>query len=240
MTDIHTHILSGIDDGAADETESFELINLERVSGVRRIVFTPHFNFERQDLEEFIHNRAEAYRKIATLPKDVAVKLGAEVFFSPKLCEQDIRPLCIQDTNYILIELDTAHYPFALDETLYRIQLAGYTPILAHVERYSYLSDNPKLLHHWVEKGWVAQINAGSLFHGCRQRKLVMGWIKKGLVQVVASDVHSVQKRRPCLDKAMMLIGRRCGAEVADRLIDNSKRVFDGDSICIGGDIWVG
>ncbi|MEG0754136.1 MAG: CpsB/CapC family capsule biosynthesis tyrosine phosphatase, partial [Angelakisella sp.] len=117
--------------------------------------------------------------------------------------------------------------------------LAGYTPILAHVERYSHLSDNPKLLHHWVEKGWVAQINAGSLFHEYRQRKLVMGWIKKGLVQVVASDVHSVQKRRPCLDKAMMLIGRRCGAEVADTLIDNSKRVFDGDSICTGGDIWV-
>lgn len=102
MTDLHCHILPGIDDGAKDVSVSLELLHKEYEDGVRNIAFTSHFNSERTTVEAFLEKRAAAYARLTEAlkeePMDFRFKLGSEVYFSPKLCELDAKALCMGDT----------------------------------------------------------------------------------------------------------------------------------------------
>ena len=88
-------------------------------------------------------------------------KLGAEVFFSPGLCELDTRALCMGDTAYLLLEFPTTHKPHFIRQTLYNLQQQGIVPLIAHIERYPYVLEDPTLLYDWVAAGAYAQINVG-------------------------------------------------------------------------------
>lgn len=113
MTDLHCHILPGIDDGAKDVSVSLELLHKEYEDGVRNIAFTSHFNSERTTVEAFLEKRAAAYARLTKAlkeePMDFRFKLGSEVYFSPKLCELDAKALCMGDTAYMLHGV--SHHP---------------------------------------------------------------------------------------------------------------------------------
>ena len=97
MTDLHCHILPGMDDGAKDTAVSLELLRREYEDGVRNIAFTSHFNSERTTVEAFTEKRQAAFEQLTAAlegqPMQFDFKLGAEVFFSPGLCELDTRAL---------------------------------------------------------------------------------------------------------------------------------------------------
>ena len=83
MTDIHTHILPGIDDGAKDEKVSEEMLSALYAQGVRRVVFTPHYYGNHRSPQDFLKLRSEAYEKIkGVVPAGMQTALGAEVHFS--------------------------------------------------------------------------------------------------------------------------------------------------------------
>lgn len=167
MTDLHCHILPGIDDGAKDTAVSLELLRREYEDGVRNIAFTSHFNSERTTVEAFTAKRQAAFEQLTAAlegqPMQFDFKLGAEVFFSPGLCELDTRALCMGDTAYLLLEFPTTHKPHFIRQTLYQLQQQGIVPLIAHIERYPYVLEDPTLLYDWVAAGAYAQINAGAL-----------------------------------------------------------------------------
>ena len=118
ITDLHTHILPGIDDGAKDPEESWLLLNAQVKQGVSRIVFTPHFNITRNSVESFIVNRENSLKRMLNNCKfgslELDYHLGAEVFFSIDLVKADLQSLCINDTRYILVELPMEKKPEGL------------------------------------------------------------------------------------------------------------------------------
>ena len=89
MTDLHSHILPGIDDGAQTVDDSLALIRRQLEQGVDEIALTPHFNAERTSVEEFTQRRAESFAilqdAVSREGLPVKLKLGAEVFFSSDL-----------------------------------------------------------------------------------------------------------------------------------------------------------
>lgn len=184
MTDLHCHILPGIDDGAKDVSVSLELLHKEYEDGVRNIAFTSHFNSERTTVEAFLEKRAAAYARLTEAlkekPMDFRFKLGSEVYFSPKLCELDAKALCMGDTAYMLIEFPTTHKPHFIKQTLYALQEQGILPLIAHIERYPYVLDDPTLLYEWVAAGAYAQINAGALLQDAKLRKKLCKFISWG------------------------------------------------------------
>ena len=198
MTDLHCHILPGIDDGAKDVSVSLELLHKEYEDGVRNIAFTSHFNSERTTVEAFLEKRAAAYARLTEAlkeaPMDFRFKLGSEVYFSPKLCELDAKALCMGDTAYMLIEFPTTHKPHFIKQTLYALQEQGILPLIAHIERYPYVLDDPTLLYEWVAAGAYAQINAGALLQDAKLRKKLCKFISWGLVHVLSTDTHSPDK----------------------------------------------
>lgn len=237
MTDLHCHILPGIDDGAKDVSVSLELLHKEYEDGVRNIAFTSHFNSERTTVEAFLEKRAAAYARLTEAlkeePMDFRFKLGSEVYFSPKLCELDAKALCMGDTAYMLIEFPTTHKPHFIKQTLYALQEQGILPLIAHIERYPYVLDDPTLLYEWVAAGAYAQINAGALLQDAKLRKKLCKFISWGLVHVLSTDTHSPDKRPPRMAEGIQMLQKTLGTEIADRIVRNGDELFDDQELDI-------
>ena len=233
MTDLHSHILPGIDDGAKDEAACAALLRAQRASGVTQITCTPHFYFERQSIEEFCQNRAAAKQRMLThCAKElegITLKIGAEVLFSPGLLELNLSSLCMEDTTVMLVELPTSFYPLWTRDVLYRLGGLGVVPLIAHVERYPYVMESPNLLLEWISAGAYIQVNAASLVRHKKHRDLILKMIQHRLVHVIATDTHSPAKRPPLMDQAMAVIESNCGARISMEMHNCADELFAGE-----------
>ena len=206
MTDLHCHILPGMDDGAKDTAVSLELLHREYEDGVRNIAFTSHFNSERTTVDAFTAKRQAAFEQLTAAlegqPMQFDFKLGAEVFFSPGLCK-----------------------PHFIRQTLYNLQQQGIVPLIAHIERYPYVLEDPTLLYDWVAAGAYAQINAGALLEPKLCKKLCK-FIQWGLVHVISTDTHSPDKRPPRMAQGVQQLEKLLGKETAARIVRNGDELF--------------
>lgn len=229
MTDLHCHILPGMDDGAKDVSESLMLLRREYEDGVRNIALTSHFNSKRISVEDFLEQRSCAFEKLREALKDEDMqfefKLGAEVFFTPELCDLNANTLCMGDTSFILIEFPTTHRPHFIRETFRSLNEQGIYPIIAHVERYPFMMDNPQFLYELVAAGAYTQINAGALLKKSMTKQL-LNLIKWDLVHVISTDAHSLDKRPPQMAAAMKLIASKLGKDAAEQIRINGEGLF--------------
>ena len=234
MTDIHTHLLPDMDNGPRTFDESMQLVEMEVNDGVDTIAVTPHFNFEFDRLDEFLEKRArqsETLRKIITdAGLAVSIVEGAEVSLSQWITvEQAIKRLCYLHTSNMLVELPSDFFPDWAPQVLSDLHNRGITPVLAHVERYSYFQKNSEMLRNLVQSGCLAQLNADSLVsRGFSRRAQAISLLKSGLVQVLASDTHSVFKRPPRLGAAMKLFSKVEGRPVAELLDATAGQICNG------------
>lgn len=235
MIDLHCHILPEIDDGAKNIDDSFALLRGEKAQGVNSIMFTPHFNAERGNLDKFLEKRNRSL-KMLTEPDEfkeigITAKVGAEVYFSVSLANGELDALCFAGTNYILIELPVEIKPGGLMYTLDNVINRGYTPIIAHVERYAYISKDPILLYDLILKGCLAHVNASAVLSRGKMSAIALKYIRWGIVQFVCSDCHSMKHRPPNLREAFSKIEKNLGRRYAAQLINNSERIFSGDAV---------
>lgn len=199
LVDLHCHILPGIDDGAKDLDISMQLLQQELQDGAVGVCFTPHFHYERTTVEQFDQNRHAAFLSVKRAAQRqklrLAMKCGAEVYYTPALPSLDLKRLAFYGSNYILIEFPTTYHPAGIEETLFAVEQKGYTPILAHVERYPFVSENPTLLYNWVMGGALAQMNASSLLRRGHTAELLQKYMSWNLIHLICSDAHSPDHR---------------------------------------------
>lgn len=230
MTELHCHILPGIDDGARNTSEALALLRAEAEQGVDRIVFTPHFN-ESISVDEFVWRRADSFERLKTALADTNLefdmKLGAEVYFTPALRDMNLAPLCFSGTGYMLVELPTTHKPAFLNETLSFIESLGITPIIAHVERYPYAMDDLTLIYEWVDGGALVQTNAGALWHNDSATRTILKLIEWDLVHLVSTDAHSPDKRPVNFYWGLDVLEKTLGRDVKRTILENGDDVFD-------------
>ena len=205
LTDLHTHILPFVDDGAKDTAEAIKLLKAQKQSGVDRVVLTPHFNPQKQDLASFLEKRDAAFKLLMesfdanTMPE---LCLGAEVWCSPDILKLDLKKLTLGGGDYLLLELDDLVYPPHLSSIISELTLLGITPILAHVERCIYFRKNPRLLYDLTLKGAIAHVTAETI--SARYDKgFSKALLNKGYVHFAASDTHNVEKRPPNLSTSL-------------------------------------
>ena len=201
MIDIHTHILPHLDDGAKDTEHALAILRMEAEQGVDEVVFTPHFYGKHRSPEQFLEKRNAAYARLQDkFPTELKTRLGAEVHFTGRnMPENDVLcRLAIEGTKYILIEFPftTAWTGELLDKLNDFILDTGYTPIIAHVERYSEVQKKPALVSELVHMGCLIQVNVGS-FLDKREKKLAFAILKHGFVHCLGSDTHDPISRKP-------------------------------------------
>ena len=233
--DLHCHILPGIDDGAKNTEVSIALLREEVNQGVTKFMFTPHFNPDRISVEEFDSLRAKSLEKLSALEKfcdmKVEYKLGAEVYYTVGLSEMNLDKLCFEGSDYVLIELPTQARPHGLSRTLGTVVSNGYRPILAHVERYSYMMSDPAALYELIEMGCLAHINAETLIKRTKLSTMVNYMIRHGLVHFITSDCHSMHRRPPNLEQGCTALHAALGEKYEERFIENAGRIYAGISI---------
>lgn len=225
MTDLHTHILPGMDDGAKDIPSALALLEKEYLQGARDVALTSHFHCEGESVDDFLLRRERSFAELSpSVPEGMRLKLGCEVFFSPRLVTLDAERLCLEGTNVLLLELPVLQKPPFVKEVLTGLRRRGIVPLLAHVERYLYVQKEPAILMEWKRLGALIQVNAGSLTEQGPAMKLV----KWGFADVIASDTHSLRHRPPDLRRGLNAVAKTLGSEKAAELERNAARIFSG------------
>jgi protein-tyrosine phosphatase len=206
MTDLHCHILPGLDDGAQTLQDALDMARLAAVSGVNAIVATPHCNLPHGKNQNFLSDdllQAIAAFRQALHDASIPLRLygGAEVFCTPEtsnlLKEQRLLPLA--GSRYLLTEFYFDEAPEFMEECFTAIGEQGFIPVIAHPERYEAVQRAPEMTMRWFHKGQVIQLNKGSILGrlGPHAQQTARWILERGLAHVVASDAHSANIRTP-------------------------------------------
>lgn len=212
--DMHSHILPGLDHGASDMETAIAMIQKEAEEGIRHVVLTPHY-FSGKNQKEVISSQ---YQKLCEeiRKREIPVTLytGNEMMAKEQNLEdlQENLVSTIGDTSYLLTEFRTSDSFQYIHNILNQVQLSGYRPIVAHIERYEALKSK-EAVSSLVQMGAIMQVNAGS-FTKKHLQKYLISLAKEGLIHVVGSDSHDLTKRPP---------GIRCGTEILRKKIDREQ-----------------
>lgn len=225
LADLHCHFLPGIDDGAQTEAESEALLQASVESGVTRFVFTPHFYPERMTPEVFFRNRERAIGEIKALQEKLGFRcrFGAEIAYTPMLDRLPLEQLAFSGSRYFLLELNYLYEPPGVEQAIRQSVERGLIPILAHIERFPYIRENPKLLYQWVRAGALTQVNAGWALRERSERKQLLQYADWNLVHLMASDAHSMEHRPPRLREGYAALPE----DLADYLKNNAAAVYE-------------
>lgn len=221
FTDLHTHILPGVDDGAADLSQALAMLDMAYRDGTRRIFLTPHHRRPYRKSPEELQAAFASLRGAASERyPDLELYLGCEVAFfheAPRLLETG-ELLCLNGTEYVLTEFSPGVSRTNLFHGIDRMLEGGYVPVFAHAERCTVMT--PQLAAELVRQGVLLQINAGSILgrHGLGVMFLCHKLLKAHLVFCVASDAHNTRQRAPLLQRCFKLVRRRYGRDYAHEL----------------------
>ena len=223
MTDLHTHILPGMDDGATDVQQSLVMLKSEAEQGVNTVALTPHFYPQRESVNSFLERRERAWQQLmecvgsytgnAQLP---ALRLGAEVAYVPGMWEwPELPQLCYDGTKLLLVELPFTLWSEEIFRELYHILgCRGITPMIAHQDRYIRLQ-KPKYLRMLMDMELPYQVSVSAVLrHFSRREKelLLYGGIP-------VSDCHDTQYRPANLGKLQSFICCKYGKTSADDIV---------------------
>ena len=242
MIDIHSHILPGLDDGAASTEEAVAIARFALVGGIRYMVATPHVKEGKYpNSREMIVDAMANLRKVL-LKKEIRlfVMPGAEYSLEPDLPQRFARGELMTINNkgrHLLVELPTEFIPDYTAAVLYDLQLQGVTPIIAHPERNAVLTRDHTRLYKLVANGALAQITAGSLtgLFGAEVAAAARAFLERGCVHFIASDAHSSNGRLPHLESAAKEAERLLGQEQGRNLVvGNPQLAVRGEHIEAG------
>ena len=209
LTDIHTHILPGVDDGASAPEEALKMLRDCARRDTDTVLLTPHFSWQERESKSisFLRQRTEALRQAAAAAGiGVDLVTGAEVFVTPELEDllQEGSVPTINGTKAVLAEFDFDIDGGEMCEALDMLRSYGLTPVIAHAERYRAVQQHPALALTWNRSGCGVQVNADSLFGGFGRtaQRTAHCLLEYNLVQFVASDCHDTDDRMPGLREA--------------------------------------
>lgn len=191
MTDIHTHIIPLVDDGSSSIEESIKLLQMEIKNGVDKVICTPHQRKGFLNKEEIINIFFKLKEKVSNLP--IELYLGAEVLYYDGIIN-DLKCnkiITLNNSNYFLLEFPTT-LEFDIPNIVYEIVIAGYIPIIAHIERYDYLKHEDYAIIKSC--GGLISINSSS-FWGLFTSKKCKYLLRKGMCDFVTSDCHDSKHR---------------------------------------------
>lgn len=239
--DIHTHILPFVDDGADDLGEALEMLEIAERNGTSSIILTPHYltkdgrskDLQKSQLEE----KFEEFRQLAIQNNlKINMHFGAEVYSSDDIDSKIERDqiITLNNTRYVLVEFDFNEEPDRALQIAEKFIGAGYTPIIAHPERYRFVKSDPSLIVPFAKKGVLFQLNSSSILgeNGPASEETAFALIHSGLASVVASDSHSAFYRSPDLSEAYTLVSSLFSKEFSELLFfENPRLILEGKPI---------
>ncbi len=196
--DMHSHLVPGIDDGVKTLKESIAIYKKMADLGYRKVITTPHINFDyypnskESILRSFEIVKQEIERQNINLSLGVAAEYFVDEHFRELLSKKELMPF---DGNRILIEFPFVNEPDHVQHILFDLQSNGYKPVIAHFERYLYWHKNIEMATQLKEWGAELQLNLNSISgHYSKEiKKQAEKFILSTHVDFVSSDCHRIQ-----------------------------------------------
>ncbi len=195
-TDIHCHLVPGVDDGSPTAGKSVTLLSHMHDWGIERVFVSPHSTQDK--FENTPESLAGPFSSLKEAVADSGLPIGLHLHMEYRLdnffIEQFERDNLISlPGKYLLIENAFSNEPWGMEHLLYNIRNQGYTPIIAHPERYQYYSQIHRNRYDELhEFGTYFQINLLSLsgYYGKLERETALLLLQKGYVQFIGTDIH--------------------------------------------------
>lgn len=219
IIDFHSHVLPGVDDGSRSVEESVAMLQMETRQGIRTVVATPHFYADQDDPDRFLKKREAAAAELTDALRTVVdapqIKLGAEVFYFSGMSSADtLKSLTIDTKGCILIEMPQPPWSDRMYRELIQIrEHLDLIPVIAHVDRYIGRLRTYGIPEKLEQLPVYVQANS-SFFLNKRSAAMAMRMLQKGQIQLLGSDCHNLDARRPHLGEAVGIIKQRLGTGV--------------------------
>jgi len=224
--DMHTHVLPGVDDGAATLAHALAMLHAAQAIGITHIIATAHYT-ERYAADDECLGAAYASlcAQCAADGITIAVTRGREVNFTDThlaAVRNDAR-LCMPNGKFALIEAPEGLNTGAMIEGFFELSMAGIQPILAHPERSWTFQQQPAMLEKVRQHGVLLQVDAKSIMgnHGGAAKRLALDLLARGAVDMLSSDAHCPEDFT-ILQRACGVVQARYGAALAAQLVSGT------------------
>lgn len=197
---MHSHLLPGIDDGVKTPEEAHHVIEQLMELGYRRLITTPHI------MTDYFGNTGESVRTaydaflphVAAKHPSLVFEAAAEYYLDDNVIAwaAERKPLLTFGDKYLLFETNMISEPLQLKEFIFSVTLQGYKPVLAHPERYQYMTlEKAEDLRN---RGVKLQLNLLSLIgqYGPPVQKLAEKLIARGWADMLGTDCHNLDHTR--------------------------------------------
>jgi len=235
MIDIHSHIIPNIDDGSGSYEESLKILRNAYKNGVTDIVLTPHYIIGSIYASSYSKNK-ELFNTLKSKLEEEKIALnlylGNEIFVDNDMVGmlKEGKISSLNNTRYVLFELPMNSEYKRIKELLFDLQSNGYTPIIAHPERYRIIKEDPRRCEELIEAGALFQSNIGSLFgrYGKEAKITLKILLKHKFITFLASDIHHdrddfYNEIKPLEEKLNTFLDKDY---VADLFVNNAKKVL--------------
>lgn len=193
FTDWHCHLLPGVDDGVQTVEETLRILSLYEELGVKEVWLTPHIMEDMPNTTASLKARFEKLK--AVYRGDIVLHLSAENMldnlFEERLEKGDLLPLG-KNGKHLLLETSYFNPPMELSNILLRIKSKGYTPVLAHPERYNYMNEKDYRLLKGLNVKFQLNLFSWVGSYGTGVRKKSEWLIKNGFYDLAGSDIHGL------------------------------------------------
>lgn len=197
-TDMHSHLVPGIDDGAQTMEDSIELIRRFQSLGYSSIITTPHIKWDHYaNTTEIVQlGLRELQQALHAADIRIPIKAAAEYFLDDHFMELlNVKDLMTIQGNEVLIEFSFMSEPIQLSQTLFKIQTKGYKPIIAHPERYEYMHREPVSYNNLRDRGCYLQLNVLALtgYYGKGVKDAAEYMLSNNLYDYCGTDTHHLR-----------------------------------------------
>lgn len=242
MIDIHSHILPGMDDGAADEKTAIKMAKIAVKDGTTAIIATPHCQDGVHDCrkQDILLTCQQFNRLLREQGVPLTVYPGAEIRLTPELMDMFKRGELLTLNNagrHILLELPLRFIAEAVVRVIHQLKEQGVQAIIAHPERNTTIQSRPEIITELTFAGAGMQITAESLQGklGRPTARLAEKMVCAGNVYCLATDCHGVRKRSPRLAKAYKKLQALVGRESAEEIVQNPELILQNDHTVAAG-----
>jgi len=236
--DIHNHILPGVDDGAKDWKMSEKMLKMAYEEGIRKMIITPHYHkrFKKVPAEELMCELKKLQEIARKIDKSFELYLGNELYYSYDAIEWIKQGFfqTMAGSKYILVEFSPSIDFLEMRQGLQRMQMNGYSPILAHIERYSCLHKEFDRVRELYNLGIYLQVNAGSIMgdFGFGIKQFLKKLLQQEYIHFVATDAHDLYKRPPEIAKCARYLRKKYDTDYIKQILcDNPMKVINNDYI---------
>ena len=225
MIDLHSHILPGIDDGAKTLEISLEMARLAVADGIHTMACTPHIypGLYINDAQGIVQARDALQLALDAQGIKLRLVTGADVHLVPDLLAglRGGRVPTLNGSRYVLLEPSHHVAPPRFEESVFQLVAAGYTPVITHPERLTWIETHYPVFVGMIRQGAWMQVTAGALtgMFGPRAKYWGEKFIGEGHAHLLATDAHSNRRRVPCLSEGLAVAQRLLGKEEAARLV---------------------